>query len=51
MKTSKISFGMLVKNLIEFSEFWGLQSTPSLPLLPGPLWPRVVAPERALSMS
>ena len=31
-------------------ELWGMQSTPSLPLLPGPLWPGVVAPERALSM-
>ena len=28
----------------------GMQSTPSLPLLPGPLWPGVVAPDRALSM-
>ena len=25
-------------------ELWGIQSTPSLPLLPGPLWPRVVEP-------
>ena len=25
-------------------------STPSLPSLPGPLWPGVVAPDRALSM-
>ena len=31
-------------------ELWGMQSTPSLPLLPGPLWPGVVAPDRALSM-
>ena len=31
-------------------EFWGMRSTPSLPLLPGPLMPRVVAPDRALSM-
>ena len=29
---------------------WGMRSTPSLPLLPGPLWPSVVAPDRALSM-
>ena len=29
---------------------WGIQSTPSLPLLPGPLWPGVVAPDRAQSM-
>ena len=31
-------------------ELWGMRSTPSLRLLPGPLWPRVVAPDRALSM-
>ena len=29
---------------------WGIRSTPSLPLLPGPFWPGVGAPERALSM-
>ena len=29
---------------------WGIRSTPSLPLLLGPLWPGVVAPDRALSM-
>ena len=29
---------------------WGMQSTPSLPLLPGSLWLSVVAPDRALSM-
>ena len=31
-------------------EFWGMQSTPALPSLPGPLWPRVVASDSALSM-
>ena len=31
-------------------ELWGMWSTPSLPLLPGPLWPRVEAPDRVLSM-
>ena len=31
-------------------ELWGMQSTPSLPLLPGPRWPRVVALIRALFM-
>ena len=31
-------------------EFWGIQSTPSLPLLPGPLCPGVVVPDRFLSM-
>ena len=32
----------------KFGEMW---STPSLPLLPGPLWPRVAVPVRFLSMS
>ncbi len=27
-------------------EFWGMQSTPLLPSLPGPLWPGVVAPDK-----
>ena len=31
-------------------ELWGMQSTPSLPSLPGPLWPGVVATDRAPSM-
>ena len=31
-------------------ELCGIRSTPSLPLLPGPLWPGMVAPDRALSM-
>ena len=31
-------------------ELWGMQSTPSLPSLPGPHWPGEVAPDRALSM-
>ena len=31
-------------------EIWGMWSTSSLPLLPGPLWLRVVAPDRVLSM-
>ena len=31
-------------------ELWGMQSTPLLPSLPGPLWPGVVVPDRALSM-
>ena len=32
-------------------ELWGMQSTPSLPLLLGQLKARVVEPERVLSMS
>ena len=32
-------------------ELWGMQSTPSLPSLPGPLWPGVVEPDRVLAMS
>ena len=31
-------------------ELWGMQSTPSLPSLPGPLWPRVITPNRVLSI-
>ena len=31
-------------------ELWGMQSTPSLPSLPDPLWPRVVAPDRGISI-
>ena len=27
-------------------ELWGMRSTPSLPLLPGPLWPGVVSPDK-----
>ena len=30
-------------------ELWGMQNTPSLPSLPGPLWVGVVAPARVLS--
>ena len=29
---------------------WRMQTTPSLPLLPGPLWPGMEALDRALSM-
>ena len=31
-------------------EHWGIQSTPSLTSLPGPLWARVVALDKVLSM-
>ena len=31
-------------------ELWGMQNTLSLPSFPGPLRPRVVAPDRILSM-
>ena len=31
-------------------ELWGIQSPPLLPLLLGPLWIGVVAPDRVLSM-
>ena len=30
---------------------WGMQRTPSLPSLPGPLWSGVVAPDKVLSMA
>ena len=31
-------------------ELWEKGSTPSLLLLQGPLWPKMVAPDRVLSM-
>ena len=31
-------------------ELWGMQGTLLLPLLHGPLWPGVVAPDKLLSM-
>ena len=32
-------------------ETWGMWCTPLLPLLPGPLWPGVIAPDKVLSMN
>ena len=31
-------------------KLWGMQSIPSLPSLPGPIWSGVVGPDRFLSM-
>ena len=31
-------------------ELWGMQSAPSLTSFPGPLWLRMVAPDRVLSI-
>ena len=31
-------------------ELWRMQNASSLSLLPGPLWPGVVAPDRTLSI-
>ena len=31
-------------------KIWRMLNTPSMPLLQGPLWPGVVAPDRVLSM-
>ena len=31
-------------------ELWGMRSIPSLPSLPGPIWPGVVVPDSVLSM-
>ena len=38
--------------MVTFQQFWdiGMQRTPLLPSLPGPLRPEVVAPDRVLSM-
>ena len=32
-------------------ELWRMQTTPSLPSLPGPFWPQVVVPDKVLSIS
>ena len=39
------------KASVEVLELWGMQSTPLLSSLAGPLWPEVVAPDRVLSIS
>ena len=39
-----------LNNLMVMLEFGGMRSTPSLPLLPGPLWLGVVAPDRVIPM-
>ena len=41
---------MALNNLMVMLELWGMQSTPSLSSLPGPLWPGMVALDRVLSM-
>ena len=41
---------MTVNNLIVNLELWGMQSTPSLPPLLGPLRAGVVAPDSVLSI-
>ena len=41
---------MTLNNLMVMLELRGMLSTPALPLLPGPLWPGMVAPDRALSL-
>ena len=40
----------LISLMVRF-QLWGIRSTPSLPSLPGPLRPGVVAPDRVLPMS
>ena len=35
---------------VQALEIWGMSSTPSMPLLPGQLWPEVGAPDRVLSV-
>ena len=41
---------MTLNYLMGMLEIWGMQSTPSLPSLPSPLWPGVVALDRVLSI-
>ena len=36
----------IAQNNLVILELWGMQSTPLLPSLQGPLWPKVVAPGR-----
>ena len=45
-----IVLDMTLNNLIVMLKLWETWSTPSLPLIPGLLWPGVVAPDRILSM-
>ena len=42
---------MISNNAVVMLQLWGMRSTPSLPLLPGSLWPGVVAPHKVLSLS
>ena len=32
--------------VLEMLKLWGMRNAPSLPSLPGPLWPGVVAPDK-----
>ena len=42
---------MTLKNLmVRLQQWWSFGNTPSLPSLPGSLWPGTVAPDRVLSM-
>ena len=43
---SKSVQDMTLNNLMVRFQQWGMQSTPSLPSLPRPLWPGVVAPDK-----
>ena len=36
--------------MLKSVELWGIWSSPSLLWLPGPLWPRELAPDRVLFM-
>ena len=41
---------IILNNLMVRFKLWGMLSTPSLPSLPGPLWPGVVAPDVCISL-
>ena len=47
-KTSPSSvLNMTDGDILVMLELWGMRNTPSLPLLPGPLWPGLVVPDKA----
>ena len=49
LEMSKVFVRWVLSMLTVMLELWGMQSIPLLLLLPGPLWPRAVAPDRVLS--
>ena len=46
----RIVLDMALNNLMVMLDLWRMWSTPSLPLLPSPLWPGMLAPDKILSI-